>query len=68
MASILMWIGIILIVIGWLALSWQASKRLTMKDELERFPQKRHTMVLRSNYCRLTIIIGIATLIIALII
>ena len=39
MASILMWIGIGLIVTGCLALFWQASRYLAMKNELAKFPQ-----------------------------
>lgn len=68
MASVLMWIGIALTVIGFLALAWQASKRLAMKEELEKFPQKKQTMRLHRNYCRLTILAGIILLLIATII
>lgn len=68
MASILMWIGIAVIIIGWLALAWQASKRLAVKDDLEKFPQKLKTMQLHRNYCRLTIVAGIALLMIALLV
>lgn len=67
MANILMWIGIALIVIGWLALAWQASKRLAAKDELEKFPQKKHVMQLYRNYFRLTILVGVILLLIAVI-
>ncbi len=68
MANILLWIGIIILVAGWLAFGWQASKRMAMKEELERFPEKRRFMVLRRNYCRLTMLIGIVLMIIALLI
>ncbi|MDE5791129.1 MAG: hypothetical protein K2H96_07880 [Muribaculaceae bacterium] len=68
MANILLWIGIIILVAGWLAFGWQASKRMAMKEELERFPEKRRLMVLRRNYCRLTMLIGIVLMIIALLI
>lgn len=68
MASILMWIGIAVIIIGWLALAWQASKRLAVKDDLEKFPQKLKTMQLHRNYCWLTIVAGIALLMIALLV
>lgn len=68
MASILMWIGIIVIVIGWLALSLLASKRMAMKEELEKFSEKKHQMMLRRNYSRLIILAGIALLLIALLI
>lgn len=68
MASVLMWIGIALTVIGWLALGWQASRRLMMKDELEKFPQKKRTMRLYRSYCMFTIGIGFILIIVALII
>lgn len=68
MTIVLMWIGIAVTLIGWLALAWQASKRLDAKDELEKFPEKRRTMQLRRNYCLLTIGIGIFLLLMALII
>lgn len=68
MANILLWIGIIIGVCGWLALAWQASKRITMKDESEKFPERRRIMALRRNYCWLTILVGIVLVIIALLI
>lgn len=68
MAQILIWIGIALIVIGWLALSRQAAKIYAVKDELDKFPEKRKAMLLRRTYCRLIILIGIALLMIALLI
>lgn len=68
MANILMWTGIAVTVIGWLALAWQASKAITSKDELDKFPEKKQTMLLHRNYCRFTIIAGILILIIAMII
>ncbi|MDE6296751.1 MAG: hypothetical protein K2L89_02810 [Muribaculaceae bacterium] len=67
MASILMWIGIALTVIGWLALSWQASRRLKMEDELEKFPQKKGKMRLYRSYCMFTISIGLILIIVAII-
>lgn len=67
MANILMWVGIALTVFGWLMLAWQASKRLAVKDELEKFPQKKHVMQLHRNYCWLTISVGIILLFIAII-
>ncbi|MDE6556612.1 MAG: hypothetical protein K2K55_06570 [Duncaniella sp.] len=66
MASILLWTGIVLIVAGWLALSWQAFKAVSSKKELEKFPEKKHAMTLRRNYCRFAIIAGIALLILSL--
>ena len=67
MASIiLMWIGIGVTVIGWLALAWQASKRMAAKDELAKFPEREKTMQQHRNYCRLTIFAGIVILLIAI--
>ena len=68
MASILLWIGIALTVIGWIALAWQAAKRMAVKDELERFPDKKNIMKLRRNYCLLTIIAGVVLILIAVVI
>ena len=68
MASILMWIGIGLIVTGCLALFWQASRYLAMKNELAKFPQKKSRLLLNRQYCRLTILAGIAALLISLVI
>lgn len=66
MASILLWTGIILAVAGWIAFAWQAAKRMAVKDELEKFPDNKNEMLLRRNYCRLTIIIGILLIMIAI--
>ena len=68
MASILLWIGIALTVIGWIALAWQAAKRMEIKDELERFPNKKNVMQLRRNYCWLTMIAGVVLILIAIIV
>lgn len=68
MASILLWIGIALTVIGWIALAWQAAKRMVIKDELERFPDKKNIMQLQRNYCWLTMIAGVVLILIAIII
>ena len=68
MASILLWIGIALTVIGWIALAWQAAKRMAVKDELERFPNRKNVMQLHRNYCWLTIIAGVVIILIAVII
>lgn len=65
MASILLWIGIAVTVIGWIALAWQASKRMAIKDELEKIPDKKKVMQLRRNYCIITIIAGIILILIA---
>ena len=66
MASILLWAGIVLIVVGWLALAWQASKRMAVKDQMEKFPQVKQTMRLHRNYCLLTIAAGVILLLIAI--
>lgn len=68
MAETLLWIGIFLNVIGWLALAWQASKRMVRKDEIEKFPNVRRTLQLRRNYCWLTITGGVVLILVALII
>ena len=68
MGTILMWTGIALIVIGWLALAWQASKRMAVKDELEKFPQKKVTMQLHRNYCFMAICAGMALVLLAMIV
>ncbi|MDE6396050.1 MAG: hypothetical protein K2K84_02125 [Muribaculaceae bacterium] len=68
MATVLLWIGIALTVIGWLALARQAAKRMAAKDELAKFPQKRQVMMLRRSYCLLTILVGILILVISLIV
>lgn len=63
-----MWVGIALTVIGWLALAWQASTRLAAKNELDKIPQKKHSMQLNRNYCWATIMTGVVLLLIAVII
>ncbi len=68
MAQVLLWIGICLTVIGWIAIAWQASKRMARKDEIDRFPDLKKTMQLHRNYCWLTIAGGILLIVIALII
>lgn len=68
MLHALLWIGIILIILGWLALAWQASKRMSYGKDLEKFPEKRKALQLKRNYCFLTMLIGILLLLIALII
>lgn len=68
MANILLWIGIALTAIGWIALAWQAAKGMALKDELDRFPDRKNVMQLRRNHCWLTMIAGIVVILIALII
>lgn len=68
MGNILMWAGIALIVIGWVALAWQASKRLAVKDELDKLTQKRETMQSHRNYCWLIIGAGMILLLISIVV
>lgn len=68
MGSILLWCGIVLIVVGWIALAWQASRRMAAKNKMEKFPEVRNLMKLRRNYCLITIFIGMLLLIISLLI
>ena len=62
MDDILLWSGIILIVAGWIALAWEATRRMAAKEDLERFPDRRDVMRLRRNYCRVTILAGVVLL------
>lgn len=66
MASILLWIGIIVIVAGCFGLAWQAFKIIAVRNELDKFPDRRKTMMQHRNYWRLTILAGILILIVAL--
>lgn len=67
MNSILLWTGIVLIVGGWIALAWQAAKWMRLKNELERFPERRKEMLLRRNYCRFTIFAGLIIIMLSLV-
>ncbi len=49
-------------VIGWLALGWQAGKRMQHKTDIEKFPELRRQLALRRNYCFLIIFAGIILL------
>ncbi len=66
MASILLWTGITLTVAGWIDFAWQAAKRMAVKDELVKFPGNKNEMMLRRNNCRLTIIIWVLLIMIAI--
>ncbi len=68
MDNVMIWSGIIITVIGWLALAWQAAKAIAAKKQMDKFPQERKAMLLKRNYCRLTILIGMIVIIIGLII
>lgn len=65
MANILLWIGITLTVIGWIVFAWQAAKRMQVKDELEKFSERKNVIQLRRNYCWLTIFAGVVLILIA---
>ena len=67
MINIFLWAGIVLILIGWLALAWQASKRMAIKEELEKFPDKSKIMKQRRNNCFLIIFAGVVLLLLALV-
>ncbi len=66
MGTILLWLGIALTVGGFIALGWQASKRLAVKDEIAKMNQKRETLQLHRNYTLLTIIVGMLVLVVAI--
>ncbi|MBD5367042.1 MAG: hypothetical protein HDR82_08610 [Bacteroides sp.] len=68
MDSVMVWSGIIITVIGWLALARQAAKAIAAKKQMDKLPQERKAMLLKRNYCRLTILIGMIVIIIGLII
>lgn len=68
MSSVLLWIGIGVIVLGWLALAWQASKRIQLKESLDRDLEKKDLMRRTRNYCFLIIFTGIVLLLIAMLI
>ncbi len=61
-----MWIGIALIIIGFLSLAWQETKRISDKTELEKFPKWTEVMKLHRNYSLITIFSGMIVLIIAI--
>ncbi|GEM_PF-3544629 len=64
-ANILLWVGIALIVIGWVELARQSAKVITHRKENERFPEKQKGMLYKRNICRLTMIGGIVMIIIS---
>ena len=67
MAQVLLWTGICITLVGWIALAWQASKRLARKDEITRFPNLRKKMQLHRNYCLTAIAAGALLMLIAII-
>ena len=70
MATILLYIGIALIVIGWLTLSWFAAKQMNAQKEYERLPQKweevKQSLIHKRWICRSLIILGLIVIIISL--
>lgn len=68
MASILLWVGIVLTVTGWIALAWLAAKRMSVKDELNKFPERKSVLQLRRNYCWLTIIAGVILILLSVVV
>lgn len=69
MASFLLYIGIILIVVGWFTLSWFAAKQLKAQNQYGKLPQKwaevKHGFVIRRWICRGIIISGLIVIIIS---
>ena len=65
-AKIFLWVGIALIVIGWVEFAGEAVKRLSDGQDAERFPERHKAARYRRNRCRLTMIGGIALIIISL--
>ena len=59
-------IGIGLIVIGEGSACMASRKMDVCKNEIDTFPDRKKSMMLRRNYCRLTIIAGIVILMIAI--
>lgn len=70
MASILLYIGIALIIIGWLALAWFAAKQINAQKECERIPQKwneiKQSLIHKRWICRCIIILGLVVIVISL--
>ena len=71
MATILLYIGIALIVIGWLTLSWYAAKQLNSQKEYERLPKKweeiKKNLIHKRWICRSLIILGLIIIIISMV-
>lgn len=70
MATILLYIGIALIVIGWLTLSWFAAKQVNAQKEYGRLPQKweeiKRSLLHKRLICRGVVILGLIAIIISL--
>ncbi|MCM1076656.1 MAG: hypothetical protein NC411_04765 [Bacteroides sp.] len=72
METFLLYFGIGLTVIGWLALSWFAAKQMKAQKEYERIPLKweevKRGLVRKRWICRVVILIGIIVILISLLI
>ena len=72
MASVLLYIGIGLIIIGWGTLSWFAAKQLNAQKEYERLTQKwqemKQKLIHKRWICRGIIMIGLISIAISLLI
>lgn len=66
MAQILLWTGIGVTVAGWLALAWQATRRMTAHEEMQRFPEFKARLRLRRRLCLLAILAGCALIVAAM--
>lgn len=72
MSSVLLYIGIGLIVIGWLALACFAAKQLSARRQYERLPQKweevKHGLIRKRMISRGMVIAGLICIIISLLV
>ncbi len=72
MAIILLYIGIALIVGGWLKLSFFAIKQINAQKEYDRLPQKwaeiKHGFIIKRWICRVLIILGMVAVVISMLI
>lgn len=71
MATTLLYIGIAIIIIGWLTLSWFASKQINAKARYEKTPAKWEEVksaIIKKRWAgRVTIVLGMIVIIISLI-
>lgn len=70
METTVLFIGIGIIIIGWLSLSYFAFKQIRAQKEYERLPQKwaeiKHSFVIKRWICRGIIIFGLVVGVISL--
>ncbi len=70
MTTILLWVGIAIIVIGWLVLTTYAIRQLKAQKQYARMPQKwdevKHDLMKKRMYGRLIIGAGIIVLLLTL--